>query len=56
VQVNQKFADAVVSCYKDGDLSKFQVLKVVWIHDYHLMLVPEMVRKRLPAAAIGFFL
>ena len=29
---------------------------IVWINDYHLMLVPEMVRKRLSSAPIGFFL
>jgi len=28
----------------------------VWIHDYHLMLVPSLLRRRLPAATIGFFL
>ncbi len=27
-----------------------------WIHDYHLMLLPEMIRKRLPDAKIGFFM
>ena len=28
----------------------------VWVNDYHLMLVPDMLRKALPNAAIGFFL
>ena len=28
----------------------------IWIHDYHLMLLPALVRKQLPEAAIGFFL
>ncbi|MFN7985584.1 MAG: bifunctional alpha,alpha-trehalose-phosphate synthase (UDP-forming)/trehalose-phosphatase [Vicinamibacterales bacterium] len=46
--VNQKFADAVVAQYRPGDR--------IWVHDYHLMLVPEMVRRRLPDARIGFFL
>jgi trehalose 6-phosphate synthase len=27
-----------------------------WIHDYHLMLVPQLVRDRIPDARIGFFL
>ena len=36
------------SAYRDGD--------VVWIHDYHLLLVPGLLRARLPKAAIGFFL
>lgn len=31
-------------------------LLAVWIHDYHLMLVPQMVRQKLATAMIGFFL
>jgi trehalose 6-phosphate synthase complex regulatory subunit len=46
--VNQAFADKVVSSYKRGD--------TIWIHDYHLLLVPGMLRKQLPDAKIGFFL
>ena len=46
--VNERFADAVVAEYRDGD--------VVWIHDYQLLLVPELVRRQLPTARIGFFL
>lgn len=34
--------------YKKGD--------IVWINDYHLCLVPQLVRQKLPEAAIGFFL
>lgn len=48
VNVNQAFADQIVKNWKRGD--------VVWIHDYHLLLVPEMVRKKIPEAKIGFFL
>lgn len=29
---------------------------IVWIHDYHLMLLPSLLRKALPKANIGFFL
>jgi trehalose 6-phosphate synthase/phosphatase len=47
-QVNATFAQAVVRQYRPGD--------VIWIHDYQLMLVPAMVRARLPEARIGFFL
>lgn len=46
--LNQKFADKIISAYKVGD--------TIWVHDYHLMLVPAMVRKALPNAKIGFFL
>jgi len=48
VKVNQAFADKIVKNWKRGD--------VIWVHDYHLMLVPAMVRKKLPDAKIGFFL
>ncbi|KFH65384.1 alpha,alpha-trehalose-phosphate synthase (UDP-forming) [Podila verticillata NRRL 6337] len=47
VFVNQKFADAIVEQYRTGD--------IIWIHDYHLLLVPHMLRQKLPGAAIGFF-
>ena len=47
-RVNRRFADAIVDQYRPGDL--------IWIHDYQLALVPGLVRRRLPDAAIGFFL
>jgi trehalose 6-phosphate synthase/phosphatase len=28
----------------------------IWVHDYHLMLVPALVRRELPQSIIGFFL
>src|SRR3990167_6629836 len=28
----------------------------IWIHDYHLMLLPSLLRSALPKASIGFFL
>jgi trehalose 6-phosphate synthase/phosphatase len=46
--VNARFADAVTAHARPGDL--------IWVHDYQLMLVPEMLRERLPDARIGFFL
>ncbi|SCV01792.1 LANO_0F13564g1_1 [Lachancea nothofagi CBS 11611] len=46
--LNQLFADKIVESYKEGD--------TIWIHDYHLMLAPGMVRAKLPNAKIGFFL
>jgi trehalose 6-phosphate synthase/phosphatase len=45
--VNRRFADAVVARYQPGDL--------IWVHDYQLMLVPEMIRQALPEARIGYF-
>src|SRR5262249_40165851 len=29
---------------------------LIWVHDYHLMLLPRLLRERLPAVGIGFFL
>ncbi|MCJ1294745.1 hypothetical protein MMC34_006303 [Xylographa carneopallida] len=48
VKINQAFADRIVKHWKRGD--------VIWIHDYHLLLVPGMIRKKIPDAQIGFFL
>jgi len=47
-RVNQKFVDALLEHAGEED--------VIWVHDYQLMLVPQMVRERLPNARIGFFL
>ncbi|KAJ1984762.1 Trehalose-6-P synthase/phosphatase complex subunit [Dimargaris verticillata] len=46
--VHRRFADAVAHVYQEGD--------VVWINDYHLLLLPGMIRDRLPNAKVGFFL
>lgn len=46
--INRRFADAICAQHQPGD--------VVWVHDYQLMLVPSMVRKRIPDANIGYFL
>ncbi|MCJ1381003.1 hypothetical protein MMC17_004112 [Xylographa soralifera] len=48
VKINQAFADRIIKNWKRGD--------VIWIHDYHLLLVPGMIRKKIPDAQIGFFL
>jgi trehalose 6-phosphate synthase/phosphatase len=47
-RVNQRFAEAVLEQYRDGD--------TIWVHDYHLLLLPGMIRRELPHARIGFFL
>ena len=48
VHVNRVFADAVINALRPDD--------VLWIHDYHLMLLPKMVREKFPEMPIGFFL
>ena len=47
-QVNAAFADAAAREYRPGD--------TIWVHDYQLLLVPALLRERLPDARIGFFL
>ena len=47
-RINRVFADAVAEVAEQGD--------IIWIHDYHLMLLPRLVRERLPRGTIGFFL
>ena len=47
-QMNQAFCEKILQIYRPGD--------IIWIHDYHLMLLPGMLRQRLSNAYIGFFL
>lgn len=47
-ELNKQFAQAIVDEYKEGD--------IIFINDYHLLLVPEMVRVKLPHSKICFFL
>ncbi len=47
-RVNEQYAEAVMEVIRPGD--------VVWVHDYQLMLLPGLIRERLPDARIGFFL
>ncbi|KAJ2785426.1 hypothetical protein H4R18_000509 [Coemansia javaensis] len=48
IEANRLFAAAIDAIYQDGD--------IVWIHDYHLLLLPELLRAQRPAATIGLFL
>ena len=48
VDVNQKFADRVLENISTGD--------TVWIHDYQLLLCPQMIKDVRPDVHIGFFL
>lgn len=47
VKVNQVFCDEILKYAEDGD--------VIWVHDYQLLLLPEMIREKLPNASIGYF-
>ncbi|KAF9007082.1 glycosyltransferase family 20-domain-containing protein [Cyathus striatus] len=47
--VNKRFADTIVANYQEGD--------IIWVNDYHLLLLPALLRARLPPTApIGFFM
>lgn len=48
-ELNQLFASKICESYKDDN-------DIIFINDYHLLLVPAMVRQKLPNAKIGFFL
>ncbi|MFP4467237.1 MAG: bifunctional alpha,alpha-trehalose-phosphate synthase (UDP-forming)/trehalose-phosphatase [Candidatus Goldiibacteriota bacterium] len=48
VKANEEFCKEILKQYKPGD--------TIWIHDYQLMLLPSMVREKIPNATIGFFL
>lgn len=47
-RVNERFCEAALAEARPGD--------TLWIQDYHLMLLPSMLREALPDASIGFFL
>ncbi|CAK39665.1 putative alpha,alpha-trehalose-phosphate synthase [UDP-forming] 100 kDa subunit [Aspergillus awamori] len=48
VKVNEAFAKIIAAYWRPGDS--------IWVHDYHLLLLPGMLRERLPKAEIGFFM
>lgn len=47
-RVNERFAETVLAHARDGD--------TIWVHDYQLMLLPGLLRKKLSGVRIGFFL
>ncbi|PSR54729.1 bifunctional alpha,alpha-trehalose-phosphate synthase (UDP-forming)/trehalose-phosphatase [Adhaeribacter arboris] len=47
VAVNQKFCDEVLKFAQPED--------TIWVHDYQLLLVPQLIREKLPGVSIGFF-
>lgn len=48
VEVNRRFARAAANTARDND--------IVWVQDFHLQLVPGMLRELRPDLRIGFFL
>jgi len=48
-KVNEIFYDTVIGLIKPEE-------DIIWIHDYHLMLLPKLIREKFPTTTIGFFL
>jgi len=48
VAVNKAMCEEIKSIYQPGD--------TIWVHDYHWMLLPALLRKEFPDANIGFFM
>lgn len=46
-QVNRRFAEAALEDRPSGGF--------IWVHDYHLMLVPKMLRRLAPEVNVGYF-
>ncbi|KAJ4490259.1 glycosyltransferase family 20 protein [Lentinula aciculospora] len=44
---NAAFARRIAEIYQPGDL--------IWVHDYHLLLLPNLLRELLPDAVVGLF-
>ncbi|MDY2586897.1 bifunctional alpha,alpha-trehalose-phosphate synthase (UDP-forming)/trehalose-phosphatase [Winogradskyella aquimaris] len=47
-RVNENFAKVVLENLEDGD--------TVWVHDYQLLLLPQLIKDQKPNTTIGFFL
>jgi trehalose 6-phosphate synthase/phosphatase len=48
VKVNEVFRDSLLKVVQPDD--------TIWVHDYHLMLLPRLLRETMPDVPIGFFL
>jgi len=48
VRVNEKFCDEIIKFAEPND--------TIWVHDYQLLLLPQMIREKLEDISIGFFL
>ena len=46
-QINNLFADALKAVLRPDD--------IVWVHDYHLMLLPRLLKARHSQLSVGFF-
>jgi len=47
VKINNLYAEKILNIIEDGD--------ILWIHDYHLLLLPQLIRAQRPEISIGLF-
>ena len=47
-RINQLYADKVMDVIEDGD--------IIWVHDYHLLLLPQLIREQKQSVSIGLFI
>ena len=47
IKVNRYYAEKIIQLVNEGDK--------IWIHDYHLLLLPGMIRNKRPGISIGIF-
>ncbi len=47
LKINRLYAEKILEIIKEGD--------ILWIHDYHLLLLPQMIREQRPDISIGLF-
>jgi trehalose 6-phosphate synthase/phosphatase len=48
VRANEAFCEVILPKLNEGD--------TVWVHDYHLMLLPTMLKSKMPSLRVGWFL
>lgn len=47
IEMNELYAEKILDIIVEGDS--------LWIHDYHLLLLPGMIRRKMPTLSIGIF-
>ncbi|MCK4990445.1 MAG: trehalose-6-phosphate synthase, partial [Bacteroidales bacterium] len=48
VKINRLYAEKILEIIQDGD--------ILWVHDYHLLMLPQMIREQRPDISIGLFI
>ncbi len=48
VKINRLYAEKILEILEEGDR--------IWIHDYQLMLLPQMIREKEPGVSIGLYI